>query len=330
MHQSAPQTISANLTLNLLGALEDAGFDPEPVLERVATSYAELRAPDARVAMEVHSAIFALAVEVSGDPLFPIEVGSRSARVQAPGAVGIIATLAPYLFDGLVAFARYKSLLADDGGQLRATRMPDGLELAHDPGEGPPIPWMGELAMASFLVDVVKGVAGKSASITMHVTSHGGLDLVALTQRLGVPVREGRRFTLRVVDPSAPASLVGDTEAFAALEAVLAERLEAQTLEEKILSILRHSPQRRVPKVEEMARTLGMSSRSLQRELKLTGKAYSELRDQHRAKLANDLLKRGVSIDEISDRLGYSSRTAFHRAYRRWYGCSPACGRDAS
>jgi AraC-like DNA-binding protein len=76
--------------------------------------------------------------------------------------------------------------------------------------------------------------------------------------------------------------------------------------------------------VEEVARSLGMSRRSLTRHLSEVGTTYRALRDDHRRRRAEQLLRnRDLDIGEVAWRLGYRDLANFGRAARRWFGTSP-------
>jgi len=72
------------------------------------------------------------------------------------------------------------------------------------------------------------------------------------------------------------------------------------------------------------ARMLGVSSRTLQRRLLAEGTSFAEIVDALRREMAVAYLERRVPIAEIASLLGYSEATAFHHAFRRWTGSSPA------
>jgi AraC-like DNA-binding protein len=72
------------------------------------------------------------------------------------------------------------------------------------------------------------------------------------------------------------------------------------------------------------ARALGVSTRTLQRRLYAEGAAFGDIVDALRRELASAYLDRGIPIPEVASLLGYADRTAFHRAFRRWTGSSPA------
>ena len=82
--------------------------------------------------------------------------------------------------------------------------------------------------------------------------------------------------------------------------------------------------------IATLAKRLGMSGRTLQRRLKERGVPYSTLLDEARFALARIYLPdTALSLDEVSELLGYSEPRAFARAFRRWTGQTPAAYRRA-
>ncbi len=75
--------------------------------------------------------------------------------------------------------------------------------------------------------------------------------------------------------------------------------------------------------VEDLARSLGMSVRSLQRALKEDGKSWTELIDASRRVALQALLQQGVSLADAAQRLGYHDASSVSRAARRWFGTTP-------
>lgn len=76
--------------------------------------------------------------------------------------------------------------------------------------------------------------------------------------------------------------------------------------------------------IDEVARRLHVSVRTLKRRLADEGTTYSDLVETERRERAMLLLRGGgLSIAEIADRLGYSDAANFTRAFRRWTGRSP-------
>lgn len=79
------------------------------------------------------------------------------------------------------------------------------------------------------------------------------------------------------------------------------------------------------PGVEGVARALGMSQRTLHRRLREHETSYREILEELRYDLAmRHLEARTLSVGEIAFLLGYSETSTFHRAFKRWSGCSPS------
>jgi AraC-like DNA-binding protein len=93
------------------------------------------------------------------------------------------------------------------------------------------------------------------------------------------------------------------------------------------LHIVERMPQGQV-KVGEIAALMGMSRRTLARKLEDEGTTFKQLLcDVRCASAVRYLLLEGFSLQEISDRLGYSEPAAFHRAFRGWFGQTPSAYR---
>jgi len=79
--------------------------------------------------------------------------------------------------------------------------------------------------------------------------------------------------------------------------------------------------------IDDVAKGLNLSRRSLQRRLSESGSTYSKLIDGVREIRARNLITGSqLSLNEIAFLLGYSEQSAFNHAYKRWTGLSPlAC-----
>jgi AraC-like DNA-binding protein len=76
--------------------------------------------------------------------------------------------------------------------------------------------------------------------------------------------------------------------------------------------------------VDEVARRLGMSSRSLQRHLADEQTSYNDLLTEVREEFAKRYLTRGsVSASEVAYLIGFSEPQAFFKAFKRWTGMTP-------
>ncbi|MEV0367914.1 AraC family transcriptional regulator [Nocardia fusca] len=84
-------------------------------------------------------------------------------------------------------------------------------------------------------------------------------------------------------------------------------------------------------RLANVAATLQVSPRTLQRKLELADHDFAELRDETLCDLACDLLSNSDhSISRISRTLGYKDAASFTIAFKRWRGMPPSVYRDAS
>jgi AraC-like DNA-binding protein len=76
--------------------------------------------------------------------------------------------------------------------------------------------------------------------------------------------------------------------------------------------------------IAAVARELATTPRTLQRRLAEEGWSFQALvEDTRRRAAAHYLSNRSLSIAEVSYLVGFSEVAAFHRAFRRWHGCTP-------
>jgi len=85
------------------------------------------------------------------------------------------------------------------------------------------------------------------------------------------------------------------------------------------------SPGRLVfPKIEEIAEKLGVAPQTLYRKLKTEGTSYQKIKDDIRRERAiRHLVDDGMSVEQVSDIVGFSEARSFTRAFRYWTGMSP-------
>jgi AraC-like DNA-binding protein len=105
----------------------------------------------------------------------------------------------------------------------------------------------------------------------------------------------------------------------------------AETVGQRVRAELLRRVRIGMPPIEEVARTLGVGPRTLQRQLKEEGLCFATLAEEVRARLAGEYLNDpALTISEISYLLGFSEPSAFSRAFRRWTGRSPQAFRSGA
>lgn len=81
--------------------------------------------------------------------------------------------------------------------------------------------------------------------------------------------------------------------------------------------------------IEQVARDLNMSGRTLRRRLSEHDLTFDTLLEQvRRARTLNLLANPQLSIERITEAVGYSDVRSFRRAFKRWTGLSPSAYRE--
>jgi AraC-like DNA-binding protein len=81
----------------------------------------------------------------------------------------------------------------------------------------------------------------------------------------------------------------------------------------------------RFPALSDVAAELDVHPRTLRRQLADEGTSFRELLNEARSTLAVDLLCNvGLTVDEVSKRLGYTDTSTFCHAFKRWHGVPPS------
>ena len=81
----------------------------------------------------------------------------------------------------------------------------------------------------------------------------------------------------------------------------------------------------KMPTIEDISKELGVNVRTIQRNLSLEDITFHQLVKNLREDLADDLLlTTDLTIDQISERLGYAEVSVFSRAFKRCKGVPPA------
>ena len=79
-----------------------------------------------------------------------------------------------------------------------------------------------------------------------------------------------------------------------------------------------------MPNMDTTAAVLCVTPRTLRRRLIEEETTFLKLRDEVRYGLAKEFLRECVlSVEQISDRLGYVDPTSFINAFKRWTGETP-------
>ncbi|MBA3461050.1 MAG: helix-turn-helix transcriptional regulator [Deltaproteobacteria bacterium] len=114
------------------------------------------------------------------------------------------------------------------------------------------------------------------------------------------------------------------------IDRLVAEVVAGSTVLDRLRTYLASQSGKR-PSIDEAARWLAVSSRSLQRQLQEAGTSFRAEHDEARLRLARQLLlETDLKIAAIAERVGASTEANFIAFFRRRMKQSPAAWRRAS
>lgn len=97
-----------------------------------------------------------------------------------------------------------------------------------------------------------------------------------------------------------------------------------KSVEKQIIRYLQENMGVRPISMQDAARRLNITTRTLQRRLKKERTSYVNIRESIRFEHAQRyLVETTINIDEIANRLGFSEPTNFYHAFKRWAAVSP-------
>ena len=322
--------VSARIGLLVVQAAAARGAAPAEVAAAAGFDAAVAADSDARIPIQVADALWKAAADATGDDAF----GLHAAEAIRPGMFGVLdyaVRTAPTLRVAYQRLARYDRLLRD----VAALRVVDHgettrIEYADRPG-GHPSRHAAECKLAGLVV-VGAQVAGRAlAPRAVELRHRAPPDTSEHARVFGIAPRFGAAADALVLDaavldapcPAPDPTLWSVLEQHA--EALLAERPDPARFAERV----RHDVGRALPEgaatLAATARRLRMSERSVQRRLAAEGTTYEAIVDDLRRELAARYLRdRSLAIGEVAYLLGYSEPSAFHRAFKRWTGATPA------
>ena len=326
--------------LELVDLVERWGVTAEELLEGSNVTLKQLEDPTTRVSLETCGALTKRAEALTGEPGLAVYFGLRM-RLPSHGFLGFAAMTAGTLGEAARLAARFSRIRTDaiaieigEDGERATFTLEDQIE---DP------------ALRQFvLIAVMIGVAQLAYSLTGQKVDGraectfeappGFERFVGVLQGTVVFGQAKNRLLAHRSVLDLP--IVGRDPVAMRLAAQQCER-ELAALDEnagfagrvrEVLGKDRAGGKERAPEedvsLERVAKSLGMSTRTLKRKLAAEGTSFSDIVDERRRERALELCadkKRGV--EEIAAMLGYSDVANFVRAFRRWTGMTPAAFR---
>ena len=290
--------------------------------------------PDARVPASKIACLWRLALEHTKDPAFGLHwVDALNQRTFAPFSymlqeAGSLRSAFELLlhFERLLTDMAFFALL-DDGDAVTVRIAPLGDPTSRE---------------ARFMAEIV---AAGLLRMAREVNARVALRYVRFAYPAPAHRGEYERFFTRAVAFDQPFSELvferalfdaplpqADREVHIALKTVAEQRMQRVTRATSYAARLRELFHQRIPEhvgMSAAARALGLSTRSLRRQLTVEGTSYREVEYAAFESAAKRLLRdERRTIQETAYELGFADATTFHRAFKRWTGMTPSEFRD--
>jgi AraC-like DNA-binding protein len=323
-----PGTVAICFVAAALREVRERGLNADDLLQQVGLSPALLHSPQARVSARQYGALWRLIASTLDDEFF----GEDSRRMKA-GSFAMICHAAlgcKSLGSALERTLRFYALVLDDISAALAHQGAEGSIALRDLHTGPTRVFAHETllmlvhGLACWLVGrripierAEFGYAEPAHSAEYRSMYSTDLRFDAPRTRiifdagyLALPIVQNQR-TIKEFLRSAP-------------ENILVKYKNRGSLSARLRRRLRQALPGEVPDFDAVAEEMNFTCATLRRRLHEEGTSYQLIKDQLRRDLAISYLSHSKrTAMDIGLELGFSERSAFHRAFKKWTGASP-------
>jgi AraC-like DNA-binding protein len=308
--------------------LEELGVSPADVLRVAGLPSGLFDQEKILVTTEELFALYRGLGEASRDPAIGLKIGAEQ-RVERYDAISIAAVSAHSFRDALQRLARYKQLICPE--ELRVAERGDECRVQFRwlLAEEVEPPMLVDLCFAR-VVSIARRGTGELVNPKRLELRRATGNRKMYEAHFGCPARFDARENTIVftkADLDRP-FLTHNADLFATiapqLEAELKQALASKAIGEQVKGILKPLLAGRRPGIEDVARELRLSPRTLQRRLAADGATFQQLMQEARHELARHYLQHSsLELNETAYLLGYEDAHSFFRAFHDWEGSPP-------
>jgi len=239
------------------------------------------------------------------------------------------------LGDAINQMSRYKRLTAPEALVARFVGDEWNLQFHWLLAEEPEPQILTEYCFASMLSLARHGTGTRLTPLRVEFTQPRE-HTKALSKYFGCPIIYGSAHNAIVFEASDSRRplITRNSELLALLAPHFDDELESSTRRQSFTDRVREAIQLRLagrrPSVDDVAESLHLGARTLQRRLQENGSSFQQVLDEARHELARHYLHSALlDLHETAYLLGYEDANSFVRAFRTWEGVPPAHWREA-
>jgi AraC-like DNA-binding protein len=320
------RTVSTTYLRTIISAVQACGISPSDLLRNVPLTLDQLGRPKERISASIAQLLWKRALALSAEPLLGLRVAEHT-RPASFDLLGLATMYCGTLEQAFTLLVRYQRLVSE-AGVLNGRHLPDGgFELSHraTTRQVTQLPQQVEAIVAIILRQArwLTGAALAPLRVAFRHPAQG--NMASYVDSFGIaPDFDADTDTIvfRATDLQTPV-LYSDAD-LCRMHCEFADRLlaglpDAGHAASFAIHWLGSRPTGR-SRLANLAAALGVSERSLQRQLKSEGYTWRQLLDEARRQSLATLLSQGYTLRAAARQLGYHDASSVSRAARRWFG----------
>jgi AraC-like DNA-binding protein len=331
-----PATLSVHVASGLIEAAEKAGVSRVELLRAAKLEPEQLAAQDSRLPSADVYRLCEVAIDLTGDPAFGLHWSERIGEATFVLISPLIAHCSN-LRQAIEALSQFHSLL-NDQSSFQFIELEDKVRVRSRGlvDSSAPVQRLAAEMMVAGFVRLIRyfrsdarpdRVSFEYAAPSYHEEY---ARIFEHAHHFDQPFT-GIEFDRALLDAPAPHK---DAEVHDALQALAERRLLRITQRTpyalRVRDLLVQQVQAQRADMKTVARSLGLSVRSLRRRLVAEGKPYNTVVNEAMAIVAKHLLRdKQRTIQETAYEMGFSDANTFHRAFKSWTGTTPSVYRNA-
>jgi len=321
----------------LISTVKSQGVNEDTLFSFLPVDKEHFTQAGARLDLKLMTLLWKRAVQLTGDELLGLHVGQEIQQ----GAMHILGGLllnSENVKAAIGQMVRYQSLVSE-GGVISLIEDNENSMLQY-------LPSLNKISMTHYQIEgVITSLVKFSRSIlpsglqpkSIEFTHSGPSDQSEYDAFFECPVKfNGNQnsviFDAKLLTLSIPYS---DPELFSHHRSLAEKKLKQMTafvgLSAKVRQTIENESDWFELNPELIAKQLNYSLRQMQRKLNEEHSSYQKILDFARKEKAALLLERAhLGTPQIAEVLGYHNLSSFHRAFKRWYDCTPVDYRERS